>query len=330
MILDYYLIIGMKKDIINNQKQYNHNHHGNTQNIHVCNNVAANRLNIKVAASTAASSVTAPISTKNVRSSSLPLKILSNSNSNRFLSNSNSNGNSNKLSQVNQVHSWTDFSFLSKHRNNFDCFNLNGLYFNYKYRQISRSDRFLDFMEYREQQADEKLKFNSNSSISSLSSSSPSNFFSDSYPDNQNKFSNNQNKLEEEDEYESSPFSSSSSSPTPSPPNKNNQSSNVVDSSSLSTPNPSTTATPCNTDQIETVFSHSRTFNTNESRPQEPLKIEEIVQTSNLSQPEKNEKDLQSSETDLNANLPTVVDDVEEVKSNGNYYTIIIVIECLH
>ena len=342
MILDYYLIIGMKKDIINNQKQYNHSHHGNTQTIHVCNNVAANRLNIKAAAAAAASSVTAPMSTKNVRSSSLPLKILSSSNSNHFLSNSNSNRNLNQLSASNHVHSWTDFSILNKHRNNFDCFNLNGLYFNYKYRQMSRSDRFLDFIEFREQQTDEQLKFNSNSSISSLSSSSPSTFFSDSYSvkNNSNKFRNNQNKLEEEDEYEfrvdsepSSSSSSTSSSPTSSPPNEN-ISSNIVNSSNFtSTPNTTTTTinntittAPYNSDQIETTFSHSRTFNTNESSPLESL---ETATNSSQAETKTNEIDFKSSKIDLISKLSTVVDDtdesneaktLDEVKTNGNCY----------
>lgn len=192
MILDYYLIFdtnGMKKDINNHHHQQYHQYHNNhqTQNIQICTN-ATNRTTSKLLLNT-----TSPILiTKNVRSSSLPLKILNNT-SNRLQQNSlNNNNTTNRSNHV--IQSWTDFSFLNKPKNNFDCFNLNGLYFNYKYREISRSERFLDFIEFREQ-SDNEFKSNSSSSIST-SSSSPSIFGSDFN-------NNNRNKLEEDDETDS-------------------------------------------------------------------------------------------------------------------------------
>lgn len=333
MILDYYLIIGMKKEIINNQQQYHHNHHSNhttMQSIHIGNTGnAGTRLNFKTAGTGAG--VQAPVSTtKNVRSSSLPLKIVG-KNNHLLLSNQTSANNNNS-----HVRSWTDFSFLNKQRNTFDCFNMNGLYFNYKYRQLSRSERFLDFMEFREQPTDEQLNFNSNSSISSLSSFSPSNSCTDSCSVSSNKFKNNHqhrhihNKLEEEDEYDyraDSDSSSSSSSSTSSSPNNEHISSNIVESSSNLITSPTSSS---KSDQIETAFSHSRTFNTNESSTTTittATTTEAIVQTIKSYEPETNEINLHKCpETGIANQLPVVVADetacqkyVPEVKTNGNF-----------
>jgi hypothetical protein len=190
----HYLIFEtrMKKDM-NHQYSLNHNQIPNIQisnKLSNSNSSSSNKLS------------TSPVLIKNIRSSSLPLKIISNTSSRL---------NVNDRSTANHVRSWTDFSYLNKQRNNFDCFNLNGLYF--KYRQISRSERFLDFIEFKEP-TDE---LNSNSSLTlSSSSSSPSMFSSTQYSNLINNNNNNNHvKIEEETEDISSSLSSSASSSPP-------------------------------------------------------------------------------------------------------------------
>ena len=180
----------MKKDM-NHQYSLNHNQ---IPNIQISNKLSNSSSSNKLS--------TSPMLIKNIRSSSLPLKIISNTSSRL---------NVNGRSTANHVRSWTDFSYLNKQRNNFDCFNLNGLYF--KYRQISRSERFLDFIEFKE--PTDELNSNSNSSLTlSSSSSSPSMFSSTQYS---NLINNNKNhvKIEEETEDISSSLSSSASSSPP-------------------------------------------------------------------------------------------------------------------